>query len=353
MAEPLSAVDAVSPALDHTRNHLFRPFRFAKWARLAVITFLSGEVIGGGTGGTGFQFPVPPPSGGGNGESFFLQSSPVEQRFLEFLPWILLGVLALFGLVLVWMFIRSVFRFILFDAVLHDRWHLRAGWSRWARRASSFFLWQLGFSLLFLVVLGLVVGLPVLLAVHAGWFEQASQHVGGLVLGVLALLLLVFVTVAAGLVVDALARDFVVPVMALADVGVLEGWRRALPLMSGAKLSFAGYIGMKIVLAIAAGILFGILGAIAVLLIVVPLVILGAVLGVAGFFSALAWTPATIALVAVAALLALALIIYVVAFISVPAAVFFQSYTLHFYAGRYPPLGAALTGAQAPASTAG
>ncbi|MGH9789269.1 MAG: DUF7544 domain-containing protein [Candidatus Acidiferrales bacterium] len=351
MSEPLSAVDAVSPAIDHTRSHLFRPFHFAKWARLAVITFLSGEVVGGGGGGgTGFQFPAPPSGGGGSEELFFLQSSPVEQRLLEFLPWILLGAAALFALMLLWIFIHSVFRFILFDAVLNDRWRIREGWSRWTGRGSSFFLWQLGYDLAFLVALAVVVGLPVLLALQAGWFKDPGRNVGALVLGVLLLLLLVFATVVAGLVIAALAKDFVVPIMALDDVGVIEGWRRALPLMRGAKLSFAGYLGMKIVLTIAAGILFGILGAIAALVIVVPLVILGVSLAAAGFFSGLAWTPATIAAAVVLGLIALGLIIYVVSFVSVPSAVFFQSYTLHFFAGRYPRLAAVLASSSPPAS---
>ena len=136
MAEPLSAVDAISPALDHTRRRLFAPFRFAKWARLAVVTFLSGEMVGGGGGGgTGFQFPAPP-SGGGSEEFYFLQSSPAEQRLFEYLPWILFGVAAVFALALLFMYINSVFRFILFDAVLNDRWRLREGWSRWASRGA-------------------------------------------------------------------------------------------------------------------------------------------------------------------------------------------------------------------------
>ncbi|MGH9812807.1 MAG: DUF7544 domain-containing protein [Candidatus Acidiferrales bacterium] len=352
MPEPLSAVDAVSPAIDHTRRHLFAPFRFAKWARLAVITCLSGEIVGGGGGGgTGFQFPAPP-RGGGSEEFHFLQSSPAERWLAEFLPWILLGLAGAFALALLFIYINSVFRFLLFDAVLNDRWRLREGWGRWASRGASFFLWQIGYLLTFLAVLAALVGLPILLALQAGWFKQADQHVGAMVLGVLAVVLLGFVAVIGGLVIAVLAKDFVVPVMALEDVGVIEGWRRALPLMSGAKLSYAGYIGMKIVLAIAAGILFGILGTIAVLLIVFPLAILGGVLAAAGAFSGLAWTPATIAAAGVLGLAALALLIYVVAFISVPSAVFFQAYTLHFYAGRYPPLAAALEAAPSAAAPA-
>lgn len=352
MAQPLSAVDAVSPAIDHARRLLFAPFRFAKWARLAVITFLSGEMVGGGGGGSsGFRFPLPPPGGGGGeGEEFrLLPSSPVERWLTEFLPWIVLGVVAVFAIMLLFIYINSVFRFLLFDAVLNDRWRIREGWSRWANRGASFFLWQLGFMILLMVALGLAVGLPILFAFQAGWFKEPGQHVGALVLGGLVLFLLAVATVVGGVVIAVLARDFVIPVMALDDVGVLEGWRRALPLMRVAKLSFAGYIGMKIVLAIAAGIIFGILGTIAVLLIVFPLAILGGVLAAAGLFSGLAWSPATIASVVVLALTGVGLLIYVVAFVSVPSAVFFQSYSLHFYAGRYPPLAAALTQTQSAA----
>ncbi len=344
MAKPLSAVDAVSPALDHTRRHLFSPFSFAKWSRLAVITLLSGELAGGGGGGgTGFQFPTPPPRGGGNEESFFLQSSGVEQRMLEFLPWILLGAAALFALMLLFLYIHSVFRFILLDAVLNDRWRLREGWSRWSSRASSYFLWLLGYSLLFMLVLALAVGLPVLFAIQAGWFKEPGQHVGALVVSAILLLGLLFVLMVLGISIAVLAKDFVVPIMALDDVGVLEGWRRAWPLISDSKLSFVGYLGMKLVLAIAAGIIFGILGTIAALVLIVPLAILGVALGVGGFFSGLTWTPVTIGAVVALGLVALGLLFYVLGFVNVPSAVFFQSYTLHFYTGRYLPLAAALS----------
>ena len=77
---------------------------------------------------------------------------------------------------------------------------------------------------------------------------------------------------------------------------------------------------------------------------------LGFVIGAGAWLSGLTWTPTTIAATVVLGLIALGALIYVVSFVSVPSAVFFQSYTLHFYAGRYPPLGAALARAPVPAS---
>jgi hypothetical protein len=351
VVEPLSAVDAISPAMDHARNHLFRPFCFGKWARLAVITFLSGEMAGGGGGGgTGFRFPTPP-TGSGQGKEFqFLQTSPADQFLTQYLPWILLGVAGVFALLLLFLYIHSVFRFILFDAVLNDRWRLREGWSRWAGRGVSYFLWQIGFGLLFTLVLALAVGIPILLAIQAGWFKQPGENIGALLLGGLLLVGLFLVLLVLGISISVLAKDFVVPVMALDDVGVLEGWSRAWPLMSAAKLSFAGYLGMKLVLTIAAGIVFGILSTIAALLIVVPLAILGFALAGADAFSGLTWNAVTIAAVVLLGLAAGGVLIYLMAFVCVPAAVFFQSYTLHFYAGRYPPLAAILTASQAPTS---
>jgi hypothetical protein len=337
--------------MDHTRNHLFRPFRFAKWARLALVTFLSGEMTGGGGGGgTGFRLPAPPPGGGQSDEFHFLQSSPADQWLTQFLPWVLLGVAALFALMLLFLYLHSVFRFILFDAVLNDRWRLREGWSRWAGRGVSYFLWQIGYGLLFTLVLALAVGIPILLAIQAGWFKQPGQHVGALLLGALLLVALFVALLVVGICISVLAQDFVVPVMALDHVGVLEGWSRAWPQMSAAKLSFAGYLGMKLVLRIAAGIVFGILGAIVALLLILPLVIVGVALGAGAWISGLTWTPITIAVVVALVLLALGVLIGAVSLVNVPSAVFFQSYTLHFFAGRYAPLGAALARAQAPAA---
>src|SRR5882672_5814699 len=60
---PLSAIDTISVAFEHTKQQLFRPFRWGQWVRLAVLGLLTGELSsGGGCGGGGNSFSVPVPN---------------------------------------------------------------------------------------------------------------------------------------------------------------------------------------------------------------------------------------------------------------------------------------------------
>ena len=47
MPEPLSAVDSIGPAFEQTKRQLFVPFRFRRWACLAVVLLSTGEFAGG------------------------------------------------------------------------------------------------------------------------------------------------------------------------------------------------------------------------------------------------------------------------------------------------------------------
>src|SRR6202042_3124953 len=81
---------------------------------------------------------------------------------------------------------------------------------------------------------------------------------------------LIFVFVLA--LVFVLTKDFVVPQMALEDIGVMEGWRRLWRMIKAEKGGYAAYIGMKIVMAIGAGIMVGIAAVILGLIIAIPTV---------------------------------------------------------------------------------
>jgi len=38
-------VDSVTPAIEHTKEQLFRPFRFGQWTRLALVGLFAGEIV--------------------------------------------------------------------------------------------------------------------------------------------------------------------------------------------------------------------------------------------------------------------------------------------------------------------
>ena len=340
---PLSAVDAVTPAIHRTKAQLFQPFRFSHWWRLALTALLAGEI---GSGGNWGNWNVPERSG--QDKDFFLQAAPPWADWHDFLP--LIVTLVLFGLVLlvIFIYISSVFRFILLDSVLRERVHIREGWRRWQDCGGRFFLWQIGFTAVMLTLLGLGIGLPLLYAWRRGMFHAAAEHVGALVAVGLLVLLVGGALLIAGALAGVFAKDFVVPLMALEDLSAMEAWRRLLPMLKSEKGPYAGYLGMKILLAIASGILFGILSLIALLVVAIPVVIVGIVVGVLVATLGLTWNPLTIVLAVLAGAVVLFGLFWMMALVSVPPVVFFQFYTLHFFGSRYGRLGAILSPPAAP-----
>lgn len=339
MTKPLSAIEAVTPAIEYTKQQLFKPFRFWHWARLAFIVFVTWDFSGGGGGSS--NIPSIPWGEGKHKEEFSFLSAPDFNwsQVSEYLPWIILAVGIVFALILVFMFIASVFRFVLFEAVLRNKCEIRAGWKRFQEQGYSYFLWSvcLGFAMLFAILL--LIGGPVAVAWQLGILDQPKEHLLLLILGGLGLFFLMVALLVAGAIVAVLAKDFAIPIMALENVGILAAWRRMRPMLAAEKLSFAGYVGMKILLALGSGILFGIITLIALLVLVIPLGILGVGIYLLGLAMGLGWNLLTITITVLLGAVVFHIVIAVMAFISVPPLVFFQSYVLHFLGSRYPLLG--------------
>src|SRR3954468_17441022 len=115
-----SPVDAFTPAIQRTTALLFKPFRWSFYWRMAVVAFLTGE-LGGGS----FRFPTSFPTDhrrqrGGSNE--FLSGFPLHlPGSLSVTTWIMIAVavvLLFFVFMVIFTYIASVFRFILFDSVL-------------------------------------------------------------------------------------------------------------------------------------------------------------------------------------------------------------------------------------------
>jgi len=156
---------------------------------------------------------------------------------------------------------------------------------------------------------------------------------GGIV--VFFLIVIFFVTAA---VVHVLTKDFVVPQMALEGIGAMEGWRRLWPMMQGEKGGYAVYVLMKIVLAIGAGIVIGVVSLIMGLIVAIPTVGLAIVAVLTGKSAGLTWNVATITVAVVVGCVLLAAFLYLLALIAVPVTVFFPAYSIYFFAARYRAL---------------
>lgn len=342
---PVSAVDCVQPAIQHTRDQLFQPFRLDQWMRLALVGILTAELH---TSGCNFSLPtrshphrslhLPFPT--------HHPAAIDPARLAQFAGLIIFGVLVGMIVGLVLLYIGSVFRFILFDAVVRKHCSISQGWRRWRHAGRRFFLWQIVFLVAQGLCFGLLIAVPLAIAAALGWFRNVDQHIARTIFGVVFLASLFLLCVLVAVIIQVLAKDFLVPVMALDDVDFADAWSRLLTLIDVEPGNYVIYLLLKLVLAIAAAIIFGILSFIPIFLMALPAL----VAIVASYRSGIHWTAATIGFAIVSGVLLLTLLVYLVAIICVPATVFFPAFSIHFFASRYPKLGTLLYPSASPVS---
>lgn len=328
---PVSAVDVIVPAFERMKRQLFQPFRFGQWLRYAVVGLLAGEMGAGGNAGA--RFPMNASNSRGNPFPSGIPNSPL------FIAGIALLVLLALVVAVILIYVSSRMRFVLFDSVVAGECRIREYWARRSAPAFRYFVFQLLFGIVSIFGLLLIVGVPVLMAVTQGLFREPRSHLAALILGGLVILVLFLIWLTGVAIVQVLTKDFVVPQMAMDDVTASEGWKRLWRIMQPEKLSFAGYLGMKLLLSIAASVAIGIVAFILLMVVLVPVGV--AILG--GQAAGLTWNVATIAIAVAVGLVVVPIILLGLALISAPSIVFFPAYSIQFFADRYPPLRAALS----------
>jgi hypothetical protein len=177
---PISPVDAINPAFHHAKQQLLKPFRLGQWARLALVGLLAGEI--GSGGGCSFNWPAPrhsKPSGHVVNTAF---PFPLAHHLGWNAELITSLVFAGIGLFLLFLYISSVMRFILFDSVITKQCHIRQRWTRHRGHGLQFFGWQLLLAMASFAGVVLIIGFPLAGAWTLGWFNYPRDHVLPLVL---------------------------------------------------------------------------------------------------------------------------------------------------------------------------
>src|SRR5438874_1938166 len=246
---PISASEAISPALERTKQICFRPFKFGRWLKLAVVTLFTGEVAT-----TSCNFGVPNNTSGGTAGPVYTPPSGMGDIMgaLHAIPVILLALafIALIGVfVLVMSYLWCQFRLTLIDTVLTGECRIRESWDKYGSAGIRLFVFFL---------------------------------LSGIIFGILALVI------------------------------------------------FLAILIPTIVIAVAIGVTFK-----------------GQFQALGSFFSAM--TAAKLAFIATVAIVCIGVFAYLLAFISVPAAIFFESYALYFLGSRYEPLRVLLIPEPSPA----
>ena len=353
---PISASEAISPALERTKQICFRPFKFTRWLKLAVVTLFTGEVAT-----TSCNFNVPGNTPAGTSGPVYTPPAGVGGILgaLHAIPMILLALafVAMIGVfVLVMSYLWCQFRLTLIDTVLTGECRIRESWDKYGSVGIRLFGFYLLISMLMVATaIGLIV-LPLISAARSGVFRNPGGGVAYLLGAGLIMLLIFLVVIVLFWIVVVFLKDFVAPVLALEDLTIGEAWARIKTIASADPGAFVVYILLKIVLAIASGIIFGIVALVIFLALLIPAIIIAVAVGVTfkGQFQALgaffgAMTAAKLALIGTAVIVCIGVFAYLLAFISVPAAIFFESYALYFLGSRYEPLRVLLIPEPSPA----
>jgi hypothetical protein len=245
----VSVTSPISPAIDHVKRLLFRPFEAGKWFVIGFCAWLAHL----GEGGFGGNYNFGSWNGRGN-RSGREQFERVKDYLLDNLHWIVplvIGVvliaLALFVL-FTWLSSRG--RFMFLHCVALEKAEVAVPWRKFAREANSLFLFRLALGLIAVVPILLLSGLIGMTVFRMVARDEAS--VGG-VLGAIALGLAL---AAVGIVFGVIAKfttDFAVPIMFLRGCKCMEGWKELIGLLSANVGRFILYLLFQIVLAMAVG----------------------------------------------------------------------------------------------------
>lgn len=300
---PISAVDSINLAFNHTKQQLFRPFRLAQWTKLAFVGLLAGELGSGGCNRSNFNF-----SRHSGAHTQFPGSLGADPALIIAL--VAAAVVAALAVGIILLYVNSIMRFALFDSIVTRQCRIRWEWNYRLRHGWRYFVWRLGYILLTMAGVVAVVGAPLAYAFAAGWLKQPREHWPILAIGGAACFLILLVVFIGTAVVLVLTKDFVVPQMALEDIDATEAWRRLWPMIKAETGAFAGYIGLKILLALAAAVLIGIATLILGLIIAIPSMGIGILAVVTGKTAGLTWNVNTIALAVLVGCLLLTIFLY-------------------------------------------
>jgi hypothetical protein len=260
------------------------------------------------------------------------------RQFVEQHP-SLIFLLIVFALALglCFLYLRSVFRFILVDALVKMEIAPGPAWSALRALGESYFWWLLG------TLVGLAAVFSFMVIVAFRGLQAVSTGGPGKLFATASLALILSLIVLLGLAVALLIMltdDLVVPLMYADRLPLPSAWRKLWQKMRHDPTSFAVYILLRFVLSVGVSV--------AVLLFLVPLLVgvfSGAVIVAAVVVLALhlvgltwVWSLPTISVALAALVLLSAILVILLSAVGMPGQVFLQDFGLCFIAARSPSL---------------
>jgi hypothetical protein len=320
---PLSASEAIGPALNRTADLLFRPFRFRTFLKIAAVAFFA--EMGGSFNSSSFS----------NRHGAAHSISPAVLAFIVAFA-VIIGIISLV-IYLVLLYVGSRLQLVLLEMVATRQPFVAPLWRKYG---DTVWRW-IGLKLLFFLCI-LLVTLPltipvILFFVHHGMHGNlfTGLHLVQIILFAAAALLLIFALSAVYL----LVRDLALPFMALENRSIADSLGRLRTIISFEPGQIVLYVLLRFVL----GIVFGTAAEIAALLILLLSLIPPGILAVILWLALHKAGPAGYAILIGCAIVGGVLFFCWAACVLIcllgSVMVFSQAYALYFLGGRYPLLG--------------
>lgn len=326
----LSAAEAISPAINRTREFLFAPpFRWPTFLKLCLVAAITEGI------GTNINNEV---------NKHQPSSSPGDVIF-HFTPEIIVATVAMslllifVGLLIAYLITRL--RFAYFHCLVTNTRFIRPGWELYRPQANRFFRMNLLVGLCYLVMAGLMVSpfVPGFIRLFKGMNAGHRPDLELILSLALPLIPIFMLLVVVAILLDIVLRDWMLPHYALDDATAGQAWGAAWDRVLREKGAFFAYVLLRIVLPIIA-----VMGLFIVLLIP-GLVLLGSV-GAAEYAIHAAFADASGAISAIGIVLevfigviALGFAIVIGISIGGPVSTAIREFALTFYGSRYQKLG--------------
>lgn len=328
---PVSAPDAVSLAVQRTKEFLFRPFTWGTYLKLGLVAILT-EGIGSNLHSSSGHAK---PSGTG----------PMNGLPFDFTPQVIAviaaAVLVTIVLAIVIFYFITRLRFAFFHCLVHNTKQIRPGWEFYREQAARFFWMNLGVGFCFLLAVALIA-LPFVRGFWRLYHDTApggQPDIAQLLLLILPLIPIIFLLALAGLAIDVVLRDWMLPHYALDDASAGEAWQEVWANFTAEKRQFLVYALLRLILPMIAGI------AIFIVLLIPGLILAGAAAAAiyavhSSFADATgAAMVAGIAIQVFFAVVAFAFALLASICLGGPVSTAVREYAIIFYAGHYPALG--------------
>ena len=326
----LSAADAIAPAIRRTRIFLFQPFRWGTFLKLCLVALVT-EGLGNFRSSQG---------GGGSHGGGPVINSPFDLSPVWIASMVAMALLVILLVCFVYYLITRL-RFAYFHCLVHNTKEIRPGWEIYRPQAMRFFWLNVAVGCCFVLLVGLMI-LPFAAGLWRLFREaQAGGHVdvGSVLSFVLPMIPIILLVVVAGILMDMILRDWMLPHMALENATAGQAWAAVWDRVSGEKGQFFAYALLRLILPILAWIV------VFVVLLIPGLILAGALAAVIfGIHAAFANATGAAEVAGVALQVffgAVAFVFAVLASICVggPVSTGLREYALLFYGGRYQRLG--------------